>query len=254
MRLIWTNLNNRYYIYTKLFFLSIWLNNWLTMHQVIVPSTTCLWVVAIYLLLGTIMFAEWEGWNYMDSIYFCVTSLTKIGFGDLVPGTSDHDSTMHEVKLVINFVYILLGMAIVAMCYYLLKEEVTVKLTQFEDKMKDKIWVFKQKVSMNKKWIDAFWIQLSTKFLLSGTLLLESSHNLSQRLPQLLTCFVYVLEIKVSNSNLVQNVDWFTIFVHYFAWHSLWKLSQYRCIDCWWLGHRRLGMFWEYYNQNSKHW
>ena len=121
------------------------------MPQVIVPSTTCLWVVAIYLLLGTIMFAEWEGWNYMDSIYFCVTSLTKIGFGDLVPGTSDHDSTMHEVKLVINFVYILLGMAIVAMCYYLLKEEVTVKLTQFEDKMKDKIWVFKQKVSMNKK-------------------------------------------------------------------------------------------------------
>lgn len=98
------------------------------------------------------MFAEWEGWNYLDSVYFCVISLTKIGFGDLVPGTSDHDSTMHEVKLVINFVYILLGMAIVAMCYYLLREEVTVKLTQFEDKMKDKVFVFKQKVNV-KKWL-----------------------------------------------------------------------------------------------------
>ena len=122
----------------------------LLVHQVIVPSTTCLWVVAIYLRLGTIMFAEWEGWNYLDSVYFCVISLTKIGFGDLVPGTSDHDSTMHEVKLVINFVYILLGMAIVAMCYYLLREEVTVKLTQFEDKMKDKMFVFKQKVNVKK--------------------------------------------------------------------------------------------------------
>ena len=116
------------------------------MHQVIVPSTTCLWVVAIYLLLGTIMFAEWEGWNYLDSVYFCVISLTKIGFGDLVPGTSDHDAGMHEVKLVINFVYILLGMAIVAMCYYLLREEVTVKMNQFEDKMRDKIFLMKQRI------------------------------------------------------------------------------------------------------------
>ncbi len=40
-----------------------------------------------YLLLGTVMFAEWEKWNYLDSVYFCVTSLLKIGFGDFVPGT-----------------------------------------------------------------------------------------------------------------------------------------------------------------------
>ena len=33
-----------------------------------------------------VMFAEWEGWNYIDSVYFCVTSLAKIGFGDFVPG------------------------------------------------------------------------------------------------------------------------------------------------------------------------
>ena len=43
-----------------------------------------------YLLIGTIMFAEWEQWNYLDSLYFCFTSLTKIGFGDFVPGASLH--------------------------------------------------------------------------------------------------------------------------------------------------------------------
>ena len=34
-----------------------------------------------------------------------------------------------EIKLVITFVYLLLGMAIVAMCHYLLKEEVGLKGT-----------------------------------------------------------------------------------------------------------------------------
>ena len=117
--------------------------------QVIVPSTTCLWVIAVYLLIGTILFAEWEHWNYLDSVYFCVISLTKIGLGDLVPGTSDHESTMHEVKLVVNFVYILLGMAIVAMCYYLLKEEVSDKLSKLNSKINDKIYGLKQKMRPN---------------------------------------------------------------------------------------------------------
>jgi len=46
--------------------------------EVIVPSTACVWVMMLYLLVGTIMFAEWEGWNYLDSLYFCVTSLCKV--------------------------------------------------------------------------------------------------------------------------------------------------------------------------------
>ena len=61
------------------------------------PSTTCLYVMTFYLLVGTVMFAEWEGWNYLDSIYFCVTSLLKIGFGDFVPGAVFiHDESFEE--------------------------------------------------------------------------------------------------------------------------------------------------------------
>ena len=55
------------------------------------PSATCLWVMIIYLIIGTILFAEWEGWSYIDSVYFCVTSLAKIGFGDFVPGRTDRN-------------------------------------------------------------------------------------------------------------------------------------------------------------------
>ena len=92
------------------------------------------------------MFAEWEDWDYLDSVYFCVISLGKIGLGDLVPCVSE-DCTMHEVKLVVNFIYLLLGMAIVAMCYYLLKEEVSVKLAYLRDKLRTKVFVMKQMLS-----------------------------------------------------------------------------------------------------------
>ena len=46
--------------------------------EVLIPSTACLWVMLAYLSLGTVMFAEWEQWDYLDSAYFCVTSLLKV--------------------------------------------------------------------------------------------------------------------------------------------------------------------------------
>ncbi|KAK2719978.1 TWiK family of potassium channels protein 18-like isoform X1 [Artemia franciscana] len=94
---------------------------------IIVPSNACLWVMLIYLMTGTIMFAEWEQWDYIDACYFCVTSLCKIGMGDYVPGSNSQLGN-NQTKLVINFVYLLVGMGIVAMCYNLMKEEVMYKL------------------------------------------------------------------------------------------------------------------------------
>ena len=54
--------------------------------QVIVPTTACIYVLIGYLAGGTIMFAEWENWGYLDSCYFSFTSILKIGFGDFFPG------------------------------------------------------------------------------------------------------------------------------------------------------------------------
>lgn len=96
--------------------------------RIIVPSTACLWVIFGYILIGTVMFAEWEQWDYLDSAYFCVTSLSKIGIGDFVPGANLIESSSEKpTKLVINFVYLLLGMGLIAMCYNLMKEDVKVK-------------------------------------------------------------------------------------------------------------------------------
>ena len=109
--------------------------------------------MSVYLLIGTILFAEWEGWNYLDSVYFCVTSLLKIGLGDLVPGVHvgselDAAETLDELKLVINFVYILLGMGILSMCYYLLKEDVNDKLEQLVHRVNEKCHVCRTRLGL----------------------------------------------------------------------------------------------------------
>lgn len=105
--------------------------------KVIVPSTAGLWVVFFYVAGGTIMFAEWEGWDYLDSVYFCVTSLCKIGFGDFVPGANIADSQGgKQTKLAINFVYVLFGMGLVAMCFNLMREEVREKMAEMREDMR----------------------------------------------------------------------------------------------------------------------
>lgn len=131
--------------------------------KIIVPSTACLWVIFFYVLTGTIMFANWERWSFLNSFYFCMTSLCKIGFGDFVPGASlttaaDVDAATQKLrediaadtnevselqritdqhsKLAINFIYMLLGMGLVAMCRNLMREEVRVKLKEMKEDTK----------------------------------------------------------------------------------------------------------------------
>lgn len=112
---------------------------------IIVPSTACIWVMIFYMTTGTIMFAEWEQWSYLDSCYFSFTSLAKIGIGDFVPGfgggfgkVSSSDS---KTKLIINFMYLLIGMGLIAMCYTLMKEEIMLKLRALEQDIKEKLFI-----------------------------------------------------------------------------------------------------------------
>jgi potassium channel subfamily K, invertebrate len=105
--------------------------------KIIVPSTACLWVISFYIAGGTVMFAEWEGWKYYESVYFVVISLCKVGFGDMVPGAGAKESDAgSQSKLVINFVFILFGMGLVAMCYKLMREEVLEKFREIREDAK----------------------------------------------------------------------------------------------------------------------
>ncbi|TRY70238.1 hypothetical protein TCAL_12832 [Tigriopus californicus] len=98
---------------------------------VTIPVTSCLFVLMFYIILGTVIFSNWEGWDYLDGAYFCFTSLMTIGFGDFVPGNDyiyqvdeSEDKTEARAKLIIGTVYILLGMALLAMCLNLMQEKI----------------------------------------------------------------------------------------------------------------------------------
>ena len=106
---------------------------------VTIPVTSCLFVLFAYIALGTILFANWENWTYLDGAYFCFISLLTIGFGDFVPGndyiyhthTSDLKSdlkTEGNAKLICGVIYILLGLAIIAMCLNLMHEKIVVSV------------------------------------------------------------------------------------------------------------------------------
>ena len=42
----------------------------------------------ILLLSGTVFYVVIENWNWLDSFYFCVTTASTVGFGDLSPKTN----------------------------------------------------------------------------------------------------------------------------------------------------------------------
>ena len=57
------------------------------------------------IVFGTIVYHYLEGWNFIDSLYFCVITLTTVGYGDFSPQTD-------EGKLFTIF-YIILGLGII---------------------------------------------------------------------------------------------------------------------------------------------
>ncbi len=44
-------------------------------------------VLIILYIIGTLFYHEFEGWSYIDSIYFITATITTIGYGDVVPKT-----------------------------------------------------------------------------------------------------------------------------------------------------------------------
>ncbi|XP_072395858.1 two pore potassium channel protein sup-9 [Diabrotica undecimpunctata] len=102
--------------------------------RIIVPSSACIWVMIIYVLAGAAIFSAWEGWGFLDSIYFCVTSLCKIGMGDFVPGTGTvYNEAEGHSKLVLSYIYIFFGLGLVAMCYNLMREEIREKVKNIRE-------------------------------------------------------------------------------------------------------------------------
>ncbi|KHJ44791.1 Ion channel [Trichuris suis] len=105
------------------------------LNRVLVPLWLVLLTMLAYLSVGAVLFAVWERWDLLDSFYFCFVSLATIGFGDLFPGASVRDDGSAQEKLVITSLYLLFGMALIAMCFNLAQEEVVSKVVHLVSKL-----------------------------------------------------------------------------------------------------------------------
>jgi len=91
--------------------------------QIHVPLYISLLLITGYIFLGAFMFGLWEDdWDLLISSYFCFVTLSTIGFGDFVPGTSINAS-QSQGKLVLCSLYLVCGLALLAMCFDLMQEE-----------------------------------------------------------------------------------------------------------------------------------
>ncbi|MDD3003010.1 MAG: potassium channel family protein [Candidatus Shapirobacteria bacterium] len=63
-----------------------------------------LYSVIIILLSGTIFYNQIEKWNLLDSLFFSVTTLTTVGYGNLYPHTA--------IGKIFTIIYIFIGLGI----------------------------------------------------------------------------------------------------------------------------------------------
>lgn len=64
-------------------------------------------IVATFFIItiGSVVYHFLEGWNWIDSIYFSVITLTTVGYGDFSPQT--------DLGKIFTVIYLLTGMGII---------------------------------------------------------------------------------------------------------------------------------------------
>ncbi|KAK7789599.1 hypothetical protein R5R35_012661 [Gryllus longicercus] len=97
------------------------------------PVALCLALMLLYVCLGAAALVKLEKWTFLEGCYFCFMSLSTIGFGDLVPGgpaakTRNLFSSGSNGTVWFCSAYILTGMALTAMCFNILHDEIVHRL------------------------------------------------------------------------------------------------------------------------------
>ena len=93
------------------------------------PPVVALLIAFLYTLLGALIYTRWENWTYFEAFYFTFISLCTIGFGDVVPD--------HPKNFMATSVYLLFGLALIAMVVTVVMEAVDSTIAKAKDGVVD---------------------------------------------------------------------------------------------------------------------
>ena len=85
-------------------------------------------VIALYLLLGVVFYGSAEEWTYIEALYFSVTTISTVGYGDYSPGSPGSRA--------FTGIYMLLGVALV----FGLAGETYEAVTAWFEKILSQVW------------------------------------------------------------------------------------------------------------------
>ncbi|XP_066594798.1 uncharacterized protein [Prorops nasuta] len=103
---------------------------------ILAPISICLGAMLCYIVAGAFTLHKLEGWSFVDASYFCFMSLSTIGFGDMVPGSYPRYNLTDSRNVTVWFCscYIMSGMALTAMCFNILHDEIVHRLSHQTEK------------------------------------------------------------------------------------------------------------------------
>ncbi|XP_048520286.1 potassium channel subfamily K member 18 isoform X2 [Dendroctonus ponderosae] len=96
--------------------------------SILAPILLCLVMMFIYICIGTFVLYKLENWSLLDGFYFCFMSLTTIGFGNMVPGSDPFPDYDSSTTLWFCSIYIMSGMALTAMSFNVVHDEIVHRL------------------------------------------------------------------------------------------------------------------------------
>ncbi|XP_037077888.1 potassium channel subfamily K member 15-like [Pollicipes pollicipes] len=107
-----------------------------------VPVLLVLALLVGYVGTGAVVFSWWEGWRFVDGVFFCFLTLSTVGFGDMTPGAGDLTMSAtgavgvgawtlrEEPRLVFCCLYLVLGLAVIAMSFGLVQDQLVARCRQ----------------------------------------------------------------------------------------------------------------------------
>ncbi|XP_048482283.1 uncharacterized protein LOC105386898 [Plutella xylostella] len=123
--------------------------------SILAPVLLCLAAIFIYISIGALVLFKLDNMNIVDGFYFCFMALSTIGFGSIIPGmgyatiNGVRYYTINSVTLWFCSAYTLTGLALTAMCFGVIHDEIIYRIKHQQKEWSQKSNIVNDEVNLN---------------------------------------------------------------------------------------------------------